>query len=135
MSEYSLEFRLKYLPPHVHVVRAVLALYLSDGTLPPMDPLRTLLELWVPRVTGGGMRVVKEIHLLEYGEPTPHVSATVAHPDNIRVWNGTIIGPEGTPYAGGVFLLDIKLPLDYPFKPPKIKFVTKVYHPNSAAVR
>jgi ubiquitin-conjugating enzyme E2 D/E len=43
---------------------------------------------------------------------------------------GSIVGPEGTPYAGGKFELDIKIPVDYPFKPPEVTFRTKVYHPN-----
>jgi len=35
-----------------------------------------------------------------------------------------------TSYAGGIFIVDITIPSDYPFKPPKMKFDTKIWHPN-----
>lgn len=43
---------------------------------------------------------------------------------------GTIPGPLGTPYEGGTFNIDITLPDGYPFEPPKMRFATKVWHPN-----
>lgn len=49
-------------------------------------------------------------------------------------WSGTIIGLhpklKNTPYENGIFKLDIQFPFDYPFKPPKIKFITPIYHCN-----
>ena len=44
-------------------------------------------------------------------------------------WIGVIFGPVESPYEGGIFFLKINL-VNYPLKPPMIKFITKVYHPN-----
>jgi len=41
-----------------------------------------------------------------------------------------IKGPAGTPYEGGVFGVDIKIPPQYPFEPPKMRFTTQLWHPN-----
>ena len=54
--------------------------------------------------------------------------------NNIRHWKGRIKGPIDTCYAGGVFDVDIVIPDDYPFKPPKMKFDTKIWHPNISSV-
>ena len=50
--------------------------------------------------------------------------------DDIFRWEGVIIGPSDCPYAGGMFKLKINFAADYPFKPPNITFLTKIYHPN-----
>jgi len=47
---------------------------------------------------------------------------------------GEINGPPDTAYAGGRFMLEILIPETYPFSPPKIKFLTKIWHPNISSV-
>ena len=41
---------------------------------------------------------------------------------------------KDTPYEGGIFYVDIKIPDEYPFKPPIMKFETKIWHPNISSV-
>ena len=50
--------------------------------------------------------------------------------DNIYLWSGSISGPVDSPYSGGLFKLLIEFPQNYPFKAPKVKFITPIYHPN-----
>uniref|UniRef100_A0A0N7ZC36 Ubiquitin-conjugating enzyme E2-18 kDa n=1 Tax=Scylla olivacea TaxID=85551 RepID=A0A0N7ZC36_SCYOL len=48
---------------------------------------------------------------------------------NILTWQGLIV-PENPPYNKGAFRIEVNFPAEYPFKPPKINFKTKIYHPN-----
>eukprot|EP01083_Nonionella_stella_P000851 2438_1 len=50
--------------------------------------------------------------------------------NNLFEMNGFIVGPLESPYANGMYVISIKNPSDYPFKPPKIKIITTIYHPN-----
>mmetsp|Transcript_4578 Transcript_4578/g.6850 ORF Transcript_4578/g.6850 Transcript_4578/m.6850 type:complete len:190 (+) Transcript_4578:40-609(+) len=63
-------------------------------------------------------------------DPPHNCSAGPKDKKNIYEWYSTIMGPEGTPYAGGVFYLNITFPPEYPFKPPKVQFRTRIYHCN-----
>jgi ubiquitin-conjugating enzyme E2 N len=82
----------------------------------------------------------------------PGISA-IPHDDNLRYFDVIIAGPDGSPFegkyqsewvwpvqevaddgmactAGGQFKLELFLPEDYPMAPPKVRFLTKIYHPN-----
>ncbi len=73
-------------------------------------------------------RIQKELKDITENPPY-HCSAGILD-ENIYNWSASIIGPENSPYKGGIFKLLINFPEDYPFHPPKIRFVTKIYHCN-----
>eukprot|EP01120_Amphizonella_sp_Union-15-10_P013609 TRINITY_DN6350_c0_g1_i1.p1 TRINITY_DN6350_c0_g1~~TRINITY_DN6350_c0_g1_i1.p1 ORF type:complete len:152 (+),score=27.65 TRINITY_DN6350_c0_g1_i1:69-524(+) len=73
-------------------------------------------------------RIIKETQKL-MTEPPPGISAQ-PYKDNLRYFNVIIAGPQGSPYEAGIFKLELFLTSEYPMAPPKVRFLTKIYHPN-----
>ncbi|KAF7789244.1 hypothetical protein EIP86_000185 [Pleurotus ostreatoroseus] len=74
------------------------------------------------------IRIIKETERL-VADPAPGITAA-PHEDNLRYFDVTIQGPDGSPFQNGVFRLELFLPEEYPMAPPKVRFLTKIYHPN-----
>ena len=76
-------------------------------------------------------RIGKELNdLMKSPDEYPDVVFGPVCENDLFNHKATILGPKNSPYENGIFFLNVKLPKDYPFKPPKIKFETKIYHPN-----
>ncbi|AWP00746.1 putative ubiquitin-conjugating enzyme E2 L3-like isoform 3 [Scophthalmus maximus] len=74
------------------------------------------------------MRLDKELNDIR-NSGMKHFRNILVDESNIFTWQGLIV-PDRTPYDKGAFRIEIIFPAEYPFKPPKIAFKTKIYHPN-----
>ncbi|XP_069046327.1 ubiquitin-conjugating enzyme E2 T isoform X2 [Lepisosteus oculatus] len=74
------------------------------------------------------LRLKRELQFIST-EPPPGISCwqNGGQMDDLRA---QIVGGVNTPFEGGVFSLEIKIPERYPFEPPKMRFLTPIYHPN-----
>jgi peroxin-4 len=75
-------------------------------------------------------RLVKEYRELRGAKRDPEIDLNLIDEADIFVWTAVLQGPTGTPYEGGSFKLLIKCPPNYPLIPPKVTFVTNIFHPN-----
>lgn len=73
-------------------------------------------------------RIQKETDRLLKGEDAGFTASP--HAENPRYFNVVIQGPRDSPYEGGTFNLELFLPEDYPMVPLRVRFLTKIYHPN-----
>ncbi|RDW86851.1 putative ubiquitin conjugating enzyme (UbcB) [Aspergillus mulundensis] len=78
---------------------------------------------------GSQKRIAKELAELTESPPDG-IIVELANESNLYEWKVFMDGPEDSPYHKGRFELKLTLPTEYPFKPPTVSFVTKIYHPN-----
>jgi len=74
-------------------------------------------------------RLQKELQDLKENSEVKSFRNIIVDDTNLLHWQGTIL-PEKAPYNKGAFKIEINFPAEYPYKPPKINFKTKIYHPN-----
>ncbi|CBF86393.1 hypothetical protein AN2212.2 [Aspergillus nidulans FGSC A4] len=75
-------------------------------------------------------RIAKEIADIRADTHSQITAEPLGDDDDVTHLRGSFPGPPGTPYEGGTYKVDIKIPTEYPFRPPVMKFITKVWHPN-----
>merc|ERR1712115_121876 len=63
-------------------------------------------------------------------DPLEGIRSRLVNEDNLFEWEVALFGPPDTLYQGGYFKAHMKFPSDYPYSPPSIRFITKVWHPN-----
>eukprot|EP00490_Sorites_sp_Unknown_P019062 CAMPEP_0114665772 /NCGR_PEP_ID=MMETSP0191-20121206/31389_1 /TAXON_ID=126664 /ORGANISM="Sorites sp." /LENGTH=183 /DNA_ID=CAMNT_0001911743 /DNA_START=13 /DNA_END=564 /DNA_ORIENTATION=- len=73
-------------------------------------------------------RLVRDLRRLEQN-PLNGISAS-PYENDIMQWKAVIIGPDASIFEGGTFNLSLQFTKDYPNEPPRVKFITKLYHPN-----
>ncbi|KAJ1514291.1 Ubiquitin-conjugating enzyme E2 2, partial [Coelomomyces lativittatus] len=73
-------------------------------------------------------RLMRDFKRLQTDSPAG-ISAAPC-PDNIMVWNAVIFGPPTTPFEDGTFKLIMEFDETYPNKPPNVRFLSKMFHPN-----
>lgn len=73
-------------------------------------------------------RLMRDFKRLQEDPPTGVSGAPTDN--NIMIWNAVIFGPHDTPFEDGTFKLTIEFTEEYPNKPPTVRFVSKMFHPN-----
>ena len=96
---------------------------------PILDPVAGLTEAAKSSITYAIDRLQDENRLLQQ-QPPPGGSASPRNPSSPFVWDATILGPENSPWEGGLFSLELRFSCQHPYRPPFAKFTSKMFHPN-----
>ncbi|KAJ8126813.1 hypothetical protein O1611_g6824 [Lasiodiplodia mahajangana] len=122
--------RLSYLPTPTPPRRATLldvpqhTFSLGENRIPRSSTLISLVIM----STAARRRLMRDFKRMQT-DPPAGVSASPV-PDNVMTWNAVIIGPADTPFEDGTFRLVMHFEEQYPNKPPAVKFISQMFHPN-----
>ncbi|RXM96575.1 Ubiquitin-conjugating enzyme E2 G1 [Acipenser ruthenus] len=83
---------------------------------------------WLCRIVAILSSLIAELNK----NPVEGFSAGLIDDNDIYKWEVVIIGPQDTLFEGGFFKAYLTFPYDYPLRPPKMKFITELWHPNVA---
>ncbi|KAI6683009.1 hypothetical protein NL676_028922 [Syzygium grande] len=102
------------------------------GGLDGFESRGVLHRLSLPAVntmsTPARKRLMRDFKRLQQDPPAGISGAP--QDNNIMLWNAVIFGPDDTPWDGGTFKLTLQFTEDYPNKPPTVRFVSRMFHPN-----
>ena len=79
-------------------------------------------------------RIAKELGDIQKDTQSQIMAQPAGSGDDLSHLKASFPGPPDTPYEGGTYVVDIKIPQEYPFRPPLMKFETKLWHPNVSSV-
>ena len=92
-------------------------------------PPATLQSRVLDEVLPVSRRINKELKCLVNESPVNYNAAPLNEED-LTLWQAVILGPDGSEYENGTFFLEVHFPTCYPFKPPRVRFLTPILHPN-----
>ena len=78
--------------------------------------------------TNARRRLVRDLKKMQT-DPPQGISASPAN-DDIMKWTAVMFGPDDTPWEGGTFQLEVNFSEEFPTKPPHVKFLNPMFHPN-----
>lgn len=116
----------RFLPVYSYSLRTIFSILALNWPLPDLATFPIMSR--TSRVTAF-KRLAAEYRTLTNDAP----EGIVAGPrdeDDYFTWVAMFQGPEGTPFEGGVFEAELKFPEDYPLRPPEMRFLDKMWHPN-----
>ena len=103
-----------------------------------MQNMKKMQEMMNPHGASPGQtdmrmsRIKKEYNLCSNDPDLIQIGCSfgLENQNNFNIWKVTMLGPQGTPYQGGLFVIKVLFPPEYPSKGAEFRFINKIYHLN-----